>query len=83
MTSEVVARLDTLIRLTAIGLCANKTQTEKILLLNSAGLSPKEIAELIGTTRNSVSVALSAIKRKGVGTVRRSIKTVPGDNPDE
>ena len=36
---------------------------EKTILLNTVGLAPKEIAELLGTTPNTVSVALSAARR--------------------
>ena len=62
--AEVADKLDTLIRLTAIGLFGDKTQREKIELLSSAGLQPKEIADLLGTTANSVNVALSGIRKK-------------------
>ncbi len=62
--AEVAEKLDTLIRLTAIGLFGDKTQREKIELLSSAGLQPKDIADLLGTTANTVNVALSGIRKK-------------------
>ncbi len=71
-TSEnfVGDKLDTLIRLVALGLCQGKTQKEQIALLASAGLQRKGIAEILGTTRNTVSVALSNL-RKNKGKRRK------------
>jgi len=40
------------------------TQGEQILLLSSAGMHPKEIADLLGTTAGTVSVRLSEAKKK-------------------
>ena len=60
---EVIRRLDALIRLTAITMFKDKSQKEKIAILNLAGLTPKEIADFLDTTPNTVSVALSAMKR--------------------
>ena len=74
-TDDVVNKLDVLIRLTAISICADKTQKEKIQILDSAGLSPKEIAEMIGTTRNTVSVALAGLrKNQGKGAKARKLE---------
>jgi DNA-binding NarL/FixJ family response regulator len=61
---EIIRRLDSLIRLVAVGVCAEKTQRDSIEILDRAGLGPKEIAEFLGTTPNTVSVSLSAIKRQ-------------------
>ena len=60
---EIIQRLDTLIKLVATSLLAEKSQREQIELLSKAGLAPKEIAELIGTTPNTVRVALTAIRK--------------------
>ncbi len=62
--NEISIKLDILIRLLAVGLCGEKNQTEKIKILSSAGLQPKEIADIIGTTSNTVSVALSNLKKQ-------------------
>ncbi len=40
-----------------------KNQTEQISKLNSAGFGRKEIAEILGTTSNTVSVALARIRK--------------------
>jgi hypothetical protein len=63
--SQVIAgKLDVLIRLVAMGLCGDKTQREKINILDMAGLTPKVIAEMLGTTSNTVSVALSGLRKE-------------------
>ncbi len=77
--TEVANKLDTLIRLTAIGLFGDKTQKEKIELLAIAGLGAKEIADLLGTTPNTVSVALYGLKKKKKKKVARKKKPV-GDS---
>lgn len=58
-------RSDLQTRLIAIGLVNGKPQKEQIRLLSIAGMGPKEIADLIGTTPNTVNVALSSLRKKG------------------
>jgi len=53
-----------LIRVVAISSFQGLTTTEKIVLLNKAGFAPKEIAEVIGTTPNVISVRLSQMKKR-------------------
>ena len=76
---EVADKLDTLIRLTAIGLFGDteKTQKEKIQVLGTAGLSVREIAELLDTTPNTVNVTLSRLGTRKKKTVRK--KATGGD----
>jgi len=62
--NDISDKLNILIKLIALGLCKDKTQSEQIAFLSSAGISPKEIANLLGTTSNTVSVTLSGIKKK-------------------
>jgi len=57
-------KLDILIRLTAFSLIENKKQNEQFLLLSNAGFQPKEIAEIVGTTSNTVRVGLSSMRKK-------------------
>lgn len=65
--AELVARLDILIRLQAGNLVSELSgQREKMLALSRAGLTPKVIAEILGTTPNTVSVTLSKAKKSGV-----------------
>ena len=56
-------KMDTLIKLGACGLIDGKTQKEQIEMLSRVGLSPKEIAGLIGTTSNTVSVILTGLRK--------------------
>lgn len=59
-----LSRLNILIRLQALQLIAGlENQKEKIIILGLAGLSSKEIADLLGTTINTVSVALSNARK--------------------
>jgi hypothetical protein len=51
-----------LVNVLALLLVQERQQTEQIDLLNRAGFRPSEIASLIGTTRNTVSVTLSQQK---------------------
>lgn len=63
--SSIETKLDTLIRLVALAV-APETQTlrDRAVRLQRAGLAPRDIAALCNTTPNTVSVALSAVKRK-------------------
>ena len=67
---DIGQKLDMLIRLQAHSLVLNmSSQKEKILFLARAGLPPKDIADILGTTPNTVNVALSNARRDG--TLRR------------
>jgi DNA-binding NarL/FixJ family response regulator len=57
-------QLEILIRLHAVALAEGRKRRDQIRLLSAAGLPPKTIAELIGTTPNTVSVELSSIRRE-------------------
>ena len=70
-TREIVERLDRLTNLVAIGLLGGKTQREQIRLLSKGGFPPREIAELIGTTPNTVRVELAAIRKVNKKTKRK------------
>lgn len=57
-------KLDTLIRLVALSVAPpSNSLKDRAVLLARAGMWPKEIAFLCGTTPNTVSQALSAAKR--------------------
>jgi hypothetical protein len=62
---EILARLDNLIRLLCIHVVKGLAQKDQITLLARAGFPPRAIAELLGTTANTVSVTLSEQRRKG------------------
>ena len=56
---EVRENLKLLVRLAALELINGRSQKEAIHLLSQAGFLPKQIAELLGTSANTVSVELS------------------------
>ena len=63
---SVAAKLDILIKLQAMALVDKfSTQREKIEFLNKVGFAPKAIGEILGTSANSVSVALAKLKKAG------------------
>lgn len=60
-------KLDTIIKLLALQAVGDKKKsTEAISALSRFGLQPKEIAEILGTTANTVRVALSTMRKKKV-----------------
>jgi DNA-directed RNA polymerase specialized sigma24 family protein len=61
---ELNSKIDILIKLISAGVTADRTQAEAIDLLSKTGLQPKEIAEMVGTTANAVSIAIHRSKKK-------------------
>jgi DNA-directed RNA polymerase specialized sigma24 family protein len=51
------------VRLLGIIAVRGLPQTQQIAILNRVGFSPKAIAEILGTTANSVRVALFGIRK--------------------
>ena len=74
----VVDGLDRIARLLALLLAEGKTKTEAILRLAGVGFQPAEIAELLGTTRNTVSVTVHQAKR----SAKRTKKSRDASTPD-
>lgn len=63
--SGIFARLDILIRLSALNIVKGiEKQKEQVAVLSDAGFKPKEIADVLRTTSNTVSVALTAIRKE-------------------
>ncbi len=64
MDNEVLEKLDTLIRIQALlAVRSMDTQKEKIIFLYGAGIKPKDIAMILGTTPNTVNVAMANHKK--------------------
>lgn len=64
---EINDKLDKIVRLLAQGLLKDmKFQKEKILMLYSIGYRPLEIAQLLGTSSNTVNVTLSEARKEGM-----------------
>ena len=61
--SESIELLQRIVRLLTILVTRDLNQKDKIILLSNAGLQPKEIADLIDTSPNTVSVTLSSIRK--------------------
>src|ERR1700690_1543355 len=58
----VIRQLERIANLLGLLVTHGKQQVEQIAVLSGAGYSPSEIAQLVGTTPNTVSVALSQMK---------------------
>ena len=63
MNDELLIEIKKMNKLLALNLTKDQPQNDKILTLSNAGFKPKEIADLIGTTSNTVRVALSRMKK--------------------
>ncbi len=63
--AELLRKIDILIGMTAVAAIDGRPKGEQIQLLSRAGLAPGEIAKLVGTTANTVSVTLSKLKTGG------------------
>jgi len=61
--NEITKRLDKLIRIIALSSTRDLTLTEKIYLLHQASFTPKEIADILGTTSNVINVRLSEMRK--------------------
>ncbi len=63
--NEIKAKLDVMIRLLAASTISDdRSIKDNALVLSRAGLTPREIADMLGTTRNTVSVALSTARTR-------------------
>jgi DNA-binding CsgD family transcriptional regulator len=67
----ILHELRRLIRLVAVLGTEGKSQREQIRILASAGFPPKDISLFIGTTGNTVRVALAGLRKKGKSKRRR------------
>lgn len=72
---EISSKFDILIRLSALNLVKDvKTQKEKIVLLSEVGFQPKQIADILNTNNNVVSVTLTSIKKKREQEIKHEVK---------
>jgi DNA-directed RNA polymerase specialized sigma24 family protein len=60
---NILHELKIIKRLLAHNLLTGSSQTKQISKLGSIGFQPKEIAEILGTTSNTVNVALSRLRK--------------------
>jgi DNA-directed RNA polymerase specialized sigma24 family protein len=61
--ASLAAKVDTLIRLTALLLVRETGPTEAIKILGRSGMESSEIAEVVGTTPATVRATLSRARR--------------------
>lgn len=61
---NIEGKLDQMLRLAALQLTSNMKQVQAIQTLSAAGFERKLIADLLGTTPNTVSVTLAKAKAK-------------------
>ena len=63
--SELFKKLDAITRLLSLLLMKGSSRREQIEALAAAKLPPREIADLVGSTPNAVSVELNRIRSSG------------------
>jgi DNA-directed RNA polymerase specialized sigma24 family protein len=78
-TNELlVHKLDLILRILAVLATRDMKQREQIALLSKAGLQPKDIATLLGTSSNTVRVELVALRKSKRGKGRKKPSAVEG-----
>lgn len=60
---QALEKLDQILRILVIAVTRGLKQREQIALLDQAGFQPKAIAELLGTSSNTVRVELVGLRR--------------------
>ena len=68
----ILDRIDKILRILAVSATKGMKQRERIALLNQAGLQPKDIADLLGTSSNTVRVELVALRKAGTSKKKRN-----------
>ena len=63
MDEKMLIELQRMSKLLALNLVKDLKSNEKFKILYNAGYQPKEIAEMLNTTPNTVSVELSKLKK--------------------
>jgi len=60
---QILEQLDQIRRILAVIATKGLKQREQIAILNQAGLAPKDIADLLGTSSNTVRVELVGLRK--------------------
>lgn len=76
-TTGIEQRLDTIIHLLTAIITKGMSRKESVLLLDAAGLAPKDIAAILGLKGNQVSVVLYDARQAASGGTKATSKTVP------
>ncbi len=61
---DVLGELKSIKRLLSIVVAKGMTQREQVAALSRVGFGPKEIADLLGTTSNTVNVTLAKLRKQ-------------------
>ena len=61
---EILKKLDVLIRLQLFMLLDGKSKRDQLNILSFAGMQPKEISEMLGTTANTIRVELHKLRKE-------------------
>ena len=69
----MIEKLDQMLKLLGMMAVKGLSQTEQIATLSRIGLSPKDIAAVLGTTGNTVRVSLVSIRKAGGHKKKRVI----------
>jgi DNA-binding NarL/FixJ family response regulator len=64
MENELLSEVKRMSKLLALNLIKDTSWEEKLILLSKAGYTPKEMADIIGTTNHTISTELHKIKKK-------------------
>lgn len=64
---KILRELQRITKLLVLTATKDQSQKDRIAVLSSIGFQPKEIANLLETTPGTVSVTLTAIKKKAKG----------------
>lgn len=72
--ADIAAKLDSLVRLTAVLVLGGKTGGEAIDLLARAGLEHELIADLVGTTKETVRVRRWKTAQQGSQSPKKAAK---------
>ena len=65
MTNDLTNEIKKMNKLLVLIFTKDMSQTNAISFLSKSGFQPKEIADLLGTTSNTVSVVLNKLKKNG------------------
>ena len=61
---EILEEVRRITKLLVLIATRDQKQKEQIRMLSNIGFQPKDIAQLLGTTRNTVNVTLAEIRRE-------------------
>ncbi len=72
-TQILFKKLDSILKLMVLIMAEGKNQSEQMQLLSAAGFQPKEIAETLGTTSNTVRVTLSSLRKQKTRKIKKEV----------